>query len=83
MKLTRKPGIALWLAWHSIAVLALVLIPALLLLHKPAWSLSDTELGFLFGIGVSYLASALILGWMSRRGQAVALRDLILVICCC
>ncbi len=80
MKLTRKPGIALWLAWHSVAVLTLILIPALLLLGKPAWSLSTAELRFLLGIGVSYLACALILGWMSRRGQLLALRDLILMV---
>lgn len=80
MKMTRKPGITFWLAWHSIAVLALVLLPGLLLLGKPAWSLADTELRFLVGIGISYLTCVLILGWLSRRGQAVLLRDLILVI---
>jgi cytochrome c2/Ca2+/Na+ antiporter len=80
MKLTRKPGITFWLAWHSIAVLALVLLPGLLLLGKPAWSLADTELRFLVGIGISYITCVLILGWLSRRGQAVLLRDLILVV---
>ena len=80
MKLTRKPGITFWLAWHSIAVLALVLLPGLLLLGKPAWSLADTELRFLVGIGISYLTCVLILGWLSRRGQAIFLRDLILVV---
>ena len=80
MKLTRKPGITFWLAWHSIAVLALVLLPGLLLLGKPAWSLADTELRFLVGIGISYLTCVLILGWLSRRGQAILLRDLILVV---
>lgn len=80
MKLTRKFNISFWVLWHSIAVLALVLIPGLLVFGKSAWSLSDSEVTFLRGIALSYLTSVLILTWQTRNGKAVSLRDLILVI---
>ena len=80
MKFTRKSSVAFWMAWHCIAVLALVLIPGLLIFGKPAWSLSDSESTFLLGIALSYIACVLILTWLSRNGKTVSLRDLILVV---
>jgi cytochrome c2 len=80
MKFSRKSGLVFWTIWHSIAALALVLIPGLLILRKSAGSLSDGEAIFLAGIALSYLTCALILTWQSRNGRAIPLRDLILVI---
>lgn len=79
MKFTRESGITFWIIWHCIAVLAIVLIPGLLILGKPAWSFSDSETILLAGIALSYIASVLVLTWLSRGGKALSLRDLVLV----
>ena len=80
MKFSRKSGLAFWTTWHLIAVIALIVIPGLLIFGKPAWAFSDTEVTFLTGIALSYLACVLILTWLSRKGKTLSLSELVLVI---
>ena len=80
MNLARKTKMPFWIIWHVISVLAIVLIPTLFILGKPAWSLPDDQFRLLAGIAFSYLACVLILALRTSKGNSILLRDLVLVV---
>lgn len=80
MRFVRKTNMPLWIIWHCTAVLAIVLVPVLLRLGKPVWALSESEISFLAGIALAYLASVLILTFRTSNGKTMLLRDLILLV---
>jgi cytochrome c2 len=80
MNFRRESSVVFWIMWHGISVMALVLVPGLLILGKPAWSLSHSEIAFLGGIALAYIAAVLILSLLSRAGKTVSPGVFMLVI---
>lgn len=79
MELTRKPGNPVWLVWHALAAISLVLLPGLFVFGKTLLQLSTGEIRFLGGLVAAYLVCVLLLGIMSRGARRVSLQDILLV----
>jgi cytochrome c2 len=78
VKLKIPDSLSLWILWHCVAAIIVVLIPSQLVLGRPVWTLSGEQITFLTGIVVSYLAAVVILVLRLRSGGFVQIREVVL-----
>ena len=79
-RFSRPSSLAVWLLWHSAAVVTITLIPSQLWMADAVWSLPTHYTAFLSGIAATYLISIFILTLWTRRERTVSLLELVCIV---